>query len=137
VAEPERVDVLQFMSLRQASTVDDVTWQLDFIHDDGRRSGRDGVRRSSADLAKESPFVEMVVHEVFCTGDWSDQKLVQKVLDETRRVTVDCTNGKGPTGLLALEQLELAHRFSDGSFRILPDRLATALDAADADLLMP
>src|SRR5689334_21432486 len=112
------------MSLRQASTVDAVTWRLDFVHDDVRRS------RAGAEVAAlpdaESAFAEMVVKEVFCAPDGSDAALVKKVLAGMRKVTIDCKKGKGPTGLAALDELAMAHRIDDGTFRILPDRLATA-----------
>jgi hypothetical protein len=134
VADAQRIDVLQFMSLRQASTVDAVTWRLDFIHDDVRRA-HVGADVAAAPPDGESAFAEMVVKEVFCTPDGSDAALVKKVLAGMRKVTVVCKMGKGPTGLAALDQLAMAHRLDDGTSRILPDRLATALDAADADLL--
>jgi hypothetical protein len=60
---------------------------------------------------------------------------VQKVLDETRKIGVDCSAGAAGKGLAVLDELAFAHRFDDDSFRVLPDRLATTLDAADADLL--
>ena len=133
--ELEPVDVMQFMSLRQAATLDEVASLRDFIRDDVRGSGRD-MSPDIAALRDESDFGSLVVQEVFCTNDVTDKKLVQKVVNKMRKVTVKCgDSGAVPTGLRALDELAYAHRFDDGSFRILPDRLVTALDAANADLL--
>jgi len=136
MAEPLPVDVLQFMSLRQAATVDEDAMHRDFIHD-VRSSRQETSLMSVSALRDESDFAGLVVREVFCTEDPTEKKLVQKVLNQvTRKVNVACGNSSGlKPGLAALDELALAHRFDDGTFRILPDRLTTALPAADADLL--
>jgi hypothetical protein len=130
-----KVDVLQLMSLRQAATVDEE--HRDFIHD-VRGSQQAASLMSVSALHNESDFVSLVVREVFCTDDPADKKLVMKILDmATRKVSVACRNSSGSQpGLGGLDELTLAHRFDDGTFRILPDRLTTTLPAADAELLL-
>jgi hypothetical protein len=140
--EPVQVDVLQFMSLRQAATVDEDAEHRDFIRDVGG-SRQETSLMSVAALRHASDFASDVVREVFCTDDPTDRELVQQVLDTwTRTISVACEDPDGvqpgdvlQPGLDALDELALAHRFDDGTFRILPDRLMTTLPQADAKLL--
>jgi hypothetical protein len=134
MAEPERIDILQFMSLRQAATVDESASLRDFVRDEST-GVTEGSPLSVAASHDESDFVNMVVYDVLCTEDVTDDELVQKVLDMMRRITPCESADPGHTGLVVLDELAYAYRFDDGSFRILPDRLVTALDAADAELL--
>jgi hypothetical protein len=79
----------------------------------------------------------MVVDEVFCRES-TDSELVQMVLDGLPELTVACdveAAGATPGGLAALTVLEQTRRLDDGSFRQLPERLATVLDATSAGLL--
>jgi hypothetical protein len=137
VAEPVKVDVLQFMPLRQAATVDEDVEHRDFTHD-VRGSQKAASLMNVSALRYEPDFVSLVVREVFCTEDPADKKLVMKILDmATRLASVACENSSGLQPWLgALDELTLAHRFEDGTFRILPDRLTTTLPAADAELVL-
>ena len=65
MAEPVKVDVLQFMSLRQAATVDEDAEHRDFIHD-VRGSQQAASLMSVSALRHESDFVSLVVREVLC-----------------------------------------------------------------------
>jgi hypothetical protein len=78
MAEPVKVDVLQFMSLRQPATVDEDAQRRYLIHD-VRGSRQAASLMSVSALGQESDFVSLVVREVFCTDDPTDKKLLMKV----------------------------------------------------------
>ena len=142
MAEIERVDVFQFMSLRPPASVDEAVLQRDYIHDAPRDSGK--ATDVPQEVGGESAIARLVVDEVFCNGS-TDDDIVQRLVDLLPMVTVVCaddppsedapaeetTAENSPprrVGLAALADLGAAHRFPDGMFRRVPDRPEAVLE---------